>query len=154
MTFDMEIFNEERLLLSNSKDLEKLSEIKVGGKISKEHGHRLGWHTFSVVDLSEAEFTEEYKEEYVCLGFSHCGPVYSDRLCNRHYDYLAIFINDVRTNKIILPPTLKRRHMNRVKENRSIKEVIVTDDCQLFSMKDGDVYNKKGTILAYSNKKE
>ena len=49
---------------------------------------------------------------------------------------------------------LKRRHMNRVKNNKSIKEVVVTADCELFSMKDGDVYNKKGTILTYSNKQE
>mgnify|MGYP003317829948 CR=1 FL=1 len=149
----MEIFDEQRLLYADSLILKNITEIKVVGKISRNVSPPLTWHTFSVVDISETDFIEEYKEEYLCLGFSHCGPVYSNRLCNRHYDYLAMFINDVLTQKIILPPTLKRRHMNRIKENSSIKEVVVTDDCQLFTMKDGDVYNKKGTTLVFSNKK-
>lgn len=149
----MEIFDEQRLLFADSLVLKNIKEIKVVGKISRDVGSALTWHTFSVVDLSEADFTEEYKEEYLCLGFSHCGPIYSNRLCNRHYDYLAMFINDVLTQKIILPPNIKRRHMNRIKENSSIKEVVVTAECALFSMKDGDVYNKKGTTLIFSNKK-
>ncbi|MBO7264104.1 MAG: hypothetical protein J6U93_06260 [Alistipes sp.] len=149
----MEIFDEQRLLFADSSVMKNIEEIKVVGKISVDVGYNLIRHTFSVVDLSEADFTEEYKEEYLCLGFSHSGPVYSNRLCNRHYDYLAMFINDVLTQKIILPPNIKRRHMNRIKENVSIEEVVVTDDCTLFSMKDGDVYNKKGTILIFSNKK-
>ena len=44
-------------------------------------------------------------------------------------------------------------HMNRIKNNSNIKEVIVVEESPLFSMKDGDVYNKKGTILIFSNKK-
>ena len=38
------------------------------------------------------------------------------------------------------------------KEVRLDYKVIVTDDCPLFSMRDGDVYNKKGTIPIYNNK--
>ena len=43
--------------------------------------------------------------------------------------------------------------MNRIKNNKNIKEVVVADECSLFSMKDGDIYNKKGTILVFSNKR-
>jgi hypothetical protein len=148
----MEIFDERRLLYADSLILKNITEIKVVGKISRNVSPPLTWHTFSVVDISEADFIEKYKEEWLAVGFSHRGG-YRYRWCKHHYDYLAMFINDVRTQKIILPPNIKRRHMNRIKENSSIKEVVVTDDCQLFTMKDGDVYNKKGTTLVFSNKK-
>ena len=99
------------------------------------------------------EFIVEDKEENICLGYSHCGPVYSSRICTRHYDYLEMFVEDIVTDKIILPSYIKRKHMNRIKNNKNIKEVVVADECSLFSMKDGDVYNKKGTILVFSNKR-
>ena len=151
----MEIFNEERLLNSKRDDLRDLKEIKIVGTITKDLTYHIPYTTFSVVDISEAEFIEEYKDEYVCMGYSHYGPVYSDNICHRLYDHLDILLKCVYTEKIIVPPAIKRRHINTIKRrNKSIKEVIVTDDCKLFSMKDGDVYNKKGTILTYSNKQE
>jgi hypothetical protein len=64
-----------------------------------------------------------------------------------------MFVEDIVTDKIILPSYIKRKHMNRIKNNKNIKEVVVADECSLFSMKDGDVYNKKGTILVFSNKR-
>ena len=150
----MEIMNEERFEdLSISDELDNIKEIKLVGKIASTTLFYLYQHEFDVVDLTEAEFIEEDKEEYMCYGFSHSGPIYGNKKVIHHYDYLAMFAEDVCTTKIIVPATLKRRHMNRFKENYSIQQIIVPEDCQLFSMKDGHVYNKKGTTLVYKNKK-
>lgn len=130
----------------------KYNEIKIEGKITCDLTQMFGYKHFEVIDLSDAEFIVEDKEENICLGYSHCGPVYSSRICTRHYDYLEMFVEDIVTDKIILPSSIKRKHMNRIKNNKNIKEVVVDDECSLFSMKDGDVYNKKGTILVFSNK--
>jgi hypothetical protein len=131
----------------------KYNEIKIEGKITCDLTQMFGYKHFEVIDLSDAEFIVEDKEENICLGYSHCGPVYSSRICTRHYDYLEMFVEDIVTDKIILPSYIKRKHMNRIKNNKNIKEVVVADECSLFSMKDGDVYNKKGTILVFSNKR-
>ena len=144
----------EDLWFTNEYSFDEFDEIKIVGCVSEALcSYYLHMSSYKVVDLSEAEFIEEDKEESVCLGFSHSGPVYSNRICTRHYDYLEMFLSDIMTDKIILPPYVKRRHMNRIKDNSSIKKVIVHDECPLFSMKDGDVYNKKGTTLVFSNKK-
>ena len=132
---------------------EKYNEIKIVGKITCDLTQKFGYIHFEVIDLSNAEFIVEDKEENICLGYSHCGPVYSSRTCTRRYDYLEMFVKDIVTDKIILPSYVKRMHMNRIKNNSNIKEVIVVEESPLFSMKDGDVYNKKGTILIFSNKK-
>lgn len=147
----MEIFNEDRF---NSLDWDnaELNEIKLVGRITDFTIFNLDGCFFDVVDISEAEFIEEDKEEYVCYGFSHSGPVYGKKKVIRHYDNLALFAERVYPKKIIVPPTLKRRHMNRLISNCSIEQIIVPEDCQLFSMKDGDVYNKKGTTLVFKNK--
>ena len=79
--------------------------------------------------------------------------MYGKKTRMQHFDYLEMFLSDIMTDKIILPLNVKRKHMNRIKDNSSIKKVIVHDECPLFSMKDGDVYNKKGTTLVFRNKK-
>jgi hypothetical protein len=132
---------------------EAYKRIKIIGKIETDLNDYFGLSEFKVIAISEAEFVEKDIEEQMCLGWSHCGPVYSSRICTRHYDYLEMFVEDIVTDKIILPSYIKRKHMNRIKNNKNIKEVVVADECSLFSMKDGDIYNKKGTILVFSNKR-
>lgn len=150
----MEIFDCKKIFdLYLSEGFAECKNIKIVGCIKSDISFELRNNCFDVVDLSEAEFIEEDKEERVCLGFSHSGPVYSSRICTRHYDYLEMFVSDIYTKKIILPPNVKRKHMNRIKDRSFIETVIVHDECPLFSMKDGDVYNKKGTTLVFSNKK-
>lgn len=139
--------------MSISNELNNIKEIKLVGKIASITLFYLYKHEFDVVDLTEAEFIEEDKEEYMFCGFSHSGPVYSNKKVTHHYDYLSMFAEDVCTQKIIVPATLKRRHMNRFTKNYSIEQIIVPEDSLLFSMKDGNVYNKKGTTLVYKNKK-
>ena len=148
----MEILDQNRFV-SLAMDNVDIKEIKLIGAITGETIFYLHLYDFDVVDISEAEFIEEDKEEYVCYGFSHSGPVYGNKKVLRHYDYLAMFAEDVYARRIIVPPTLKRKHMNRLVAKDFIEQIIVPEDCQLFSMKDGNVYNKKGTSLVFKNKK-
>ena len=148
----MEILEQDRFV-SLAMDNVDIKEIKLVGVVTGETIFYLHLYDFDVVDISEAEFFEEDKEEYVCYGFSHSGPVYSKKKVVRYYDYLTMFAEDVYTRKIIVPPTLKRKHMNRLVAKDFIEQIIVPEDCQLFSMKDGNVYNKKGTALIFKNKK-
>jgi hypothetical protein len=132
---------------------EDYKRIKIIGKIETDLNDYFGLSEFKVIDISEAEFVEKDIVEQMCLGWSHSGPVYANRMCTYHYDYLELLLRNIYTQEIILPPYAKRKHMNRIKDSGCIERVIVTDDSKLFSMKDGDVYNKKGTILVFKNKK-
>jgi hypothetical protein len=107
--------------------------------------------TFDVVDISEATFEEKEEEAYVCLGWSHCGPVYG-RSYMRKLHALMTIINGFNVKKLILPASLTRKQLNAVKRNASVQVVEVPGDAKLFSMKDGHLYNKKGTILMFENK--
>ena len=150
----MEVLDQKKIIaLYLSGGYSDYKQIKIVGQVTCDLTNKFGYNHFEIIDLSDAEFIVEDKEEYVCLGYSHCGPVYSSRTCIRHYDYLEMFVKDIVADKIILPPYVKRKHMNRIKNNSSIKEVAVVDNCELFSMKDGDIYNKKGTTLVFNNKK-
>ena len=149
----MEIFEEEKFS-SFALDDKHIKDIKFVGKITSETTFYLYLYYFDSVDISEAEFIEEDKNEKIFRMYTPDGtPIYSKEEHLIHYDYLEIFAEEVFARKVIVPPTLKRRHMNRFKKNRSIEQIIVPEDCQLFSMKDGHVYNKKGTTLVYKNKK-
>lgn len=131
---------------------ETYRRIKIVGQFKTDLEEYFGLSGFEVVDISEAKFIEEDKEirlDYVTPN----GPVYGTKTRVSHFDYLEMFLRMIITDEIILPPYAKRKHMNRIKDSSCIERVIVTDDSKLFSMKDGDVYNKKGTILVFKNKK-
>ena len=130
--------------------LEKdVREVKFVGLVPVKVAESLANRTFDVVDVSEATFEE--KEAYVCLGWSHCGPVYG-RSYMRKLDALMTIINGFNVKKLILPASLTRKQLNAVKRNASVQVVEVPSDAKLFSMKDGHLYNKKGTILMFENK--
>lgn len=144
----------ERLWCSNEHSFDEFDEIKIIGHVSEALcTYYLHMSDYKVVDISEAEFIEEDKEVRLDYIASDGSPMYGTDTRIQHVDYLEMFVRDIYTDKIILPPNVKRKHMNRIKDRDSIKEVVVVDECPLFTMKDGDVYNKKGTTLVFSNKK-
>lgn len=107
--------------------------------------------SYSIVDLSQGEYIEEVIEEIrtVCLGYSHSGGVYCDRRVNAKYNSLQVLLEKLSAEVVILPPSVTRKQMNACMRNQRISQIHVTDDCKLFSMKDGNVWNKKGTILIH-----
>lgn len=126
-------------------------EVKFVGLIPVKVAESLTKRTFDVVDVSEAVFEEKEEEAYVCLGWSHSGPVYG-RSYMRKLHALMTIINGFNVKKLILPASLTRKQLNAVKRNGSVQVVEVPSDAKLFSMKDGHLYNKKGTILMFENK--
>lgn len=132
---------------------EQYAEIKIIGQITTDLLFYLHIGSFDVVDISEAEFVESDDEVRLDYVTPDGCPMYGTKTRVQHFDYLEMFVRDILTEKIILPPNVKRKHINRIKNNNSIKEVVVVEDCELFCMKDGNVYNKKGTTLVYKNNK-
>ena len=144
----------EDLWFTNEYSFNEFDEIKIVGCVSEALcSYYLHMSSYKVVDISEAEFIEEDKEVRLDYITPDGCPIYGKKTRMQHFDYLEMFLRDIMTGKIILPSYVKRRHMNRIKDNSSIKKVTVHDECPLFSMKDGDVYNKKGTTLVFRNKK-
>ena len=86
---------------------------------------------FQHIDISEAEFEEKEMEEYVCLGWSHCGPVYGLSYM-RKLNALETIINNIKAKKLVLPATLTRKQLNAVKRNEGIARVSVPTDAKLF----------------------
>ncbi len=99
-----------------------------------------------LLDLSQAVFEE--KDEGVQEHFfvSH-GRAFTARIKNT--DPLTELLASVHAVKVILPAAVTRKQLNVAIRSEHIYQISVTDDCKLFSMKDGEVWNKKGTILIY-----
>ena len=127
------------------------SEYKFTGVMSVNVARGLAKMFFEAIDISETEFEEKEVEEHVCLGWSHSGPVYG-RSYMRRYNALDILIEGTKAKHLVLPASLTRKRLNAVKRNDAIRSISVPDDAKLFSMRNGDLYNKKGTILMFSNK--
>lgn len=100
----------------------------------------------STLDLSQAQWGTDYEQWVNYLGFSHSGPVYGNS-GYREVDVLCRLLENTRAEHIILPDDVARRHVNRIIKNLSIKSVDVSDNCKLFAMKDGDLWNKKLTRI-------
>ena len=106
---------------------------------------------YSVVDISHATFIIDKEDWQRCLGWSHCGPVYA-KGGTRKVEVLLRFLELVKADKVIVPADIARRHMNAAIRNKGLSEIEVPDDCKLFAMKDGNVYNKKLTKMVFRRK--
>ena len=126
-------------------------EIKLTGFMHEHMAERFATMEFDVLDISDVKFEEGEKEDYVCLGWSHCGPVYGRSYMRKINAFMSL-VDGLTAMQLILPATLTRKQLNAIKRNNGITGVAVPDDARLFSMKDGHLYNKKGTILMFENK--
>lgn len=78
-------------------------------------------------------------------------PVYGRRYMRKINAFISL-VDGLTAMQLILPATLTRKQLNVIKRNNGITGVAVPGDARLFSMKDGHLYNKKGTILMFENK--
>ena len=125
--------------------------VIVTGEVDLDTCKRILWNCYDVLDLSQATFIIDEEEWHQFLGMSHHGPVYGNSGW-REVDVLKRLLQEVCADKVILPADVARRHMNAIIKNEDIYEVEVTDDCKLFAMKDGNVYNKKLTKLVFQKR--
>ncbi len=123
------------IVVTGEVDLEVL-------KLIKRHGH------LRVIDVSHATFGTDKEEWRQCLGYSHSGPVYGASGW-RQVDVLKRFMETINADKVIVPADVARRHINAARRNDAINEVVVPDDCRLFAMMDGCVYNKNLTKMVF-----
>lgn len=129
----------------------QMTKIALIGKVSLNDSCLLSRYKLDVLDLSSAVFGTEQEEWCQFLGYSHCGPVYGNSGV-KEVEVLKRVLQEVNTRRIILPDDVARRHINTIKNNTNILSVEVGENCKLFTMKDGQVYNKRGTLLVFEQR--
>ena len=119
--------------------------FQVLGPVGPQEVEQIGLTLWNVLDLSQATFSVNRIESTDAI-VSH-GRVMVTR--PKVIDPLLSLLSSVHAVKVVLPANVSRKQLNAAIKNDCIYQIVVTDDCALFSMKDGDVWNKKGTILLY-----
>ena len=128
----------------NNKELKLIGEIDLGVLAV------LIRHDFDFLDISEAEFGIDQEKWYVCLGWSHSGPVYGNSGW-RDVEVLKRFLEEINAKSILLPDNVQRRHINAARKNHTIKELQVSENCKLFAFEDGKLMNKKKTTIVFNS---
>lgn len=104
---------------------------------------------YNTLDLAKAVFDDEQMATSAYIG--HSGQTMA---VNRK-DAEFILLQNVVARKLVLPDSIKLRTLNAlIREGFKSYYLEVSADCILFSMKNGNIYNKKGTKLIYENTKE
>ena len=104
---------------------------------------------YHTVDLSQGEFGVKEETGYACLGYGHSGPVYSSRKSTKTVDALSVLVDRLFAGTVILPASVTKKQLNICVKNEMISRFVVPDDCRLFAMKDGSIWNKKGEIMIH-----
>ena len=116
---------------------------KAIGKVDPQVIKQSYW---DLLDLSQAVFEIDADEPEV-QGFVCHGRAMAFR--PKKTEPLWDILSSVHAVKVILPSNVIRKQLNAAIKNKCIYQIEVSEDCSLFQMKDGDVWNKKGTILIY-----
>lgn len=122
--------------------------LKLTGEVTLNVLNVLNRNDYDFIDISEAEFGIDEEKYYVCLGWSHSGPVYGNS-GYRKVEVLRRFLEQINAKTILLPDNVMRRHINSACYNRNIEQLQVTDNCKLFANKDGKLMNKKKTKIVF-----
>lgn len=107
---------------------------------------------YQVVDLSQAHFMEEEQCYRRSLGWSHSGPMYYGGTLTKKVNALQTLLENLHAGTVVLPADVTRKFLNVCIRSENIGYILVPDDCRLFSMKDGNIWNKKGTILIHEQR--
>ena len=123
--------------------------LKLTGEITLDVLEDLICYEYDYLDISEAEFGTDYEKWEVCLGWSHSGPVYGNSGW-REVEVLRRFLEKINAKSILLPDNVMRRHINSAYYNKTLKQLLVTENCKLFANQDGKLMNKKKTIEVFA----
>ena len=126
-------------------------ELQLTGNVNLSVLEVLKKYEYDFLDISQAEFGTDQEEWAVCLGWSHCGPVYGNSGW-RDVEVLKRFLEEINAKAILLPDSVQRRHINAAKKNPDIKELRVSTACPIFAYEDGKLMNKKKTKPVFNCK--
>lgn len=126
-------------------------ELQLTGNVNLSVLEMLKKYEYDFLDISQAEFGTDQEEWAVCLGWSHCGPVYGNSGW-RDVEVLKRFLEEINAKAILLPDSVQRRHINAAKKNPDIKELRVSTACPIFAYEDGKLMNKKKTKPVFNCK--
>ncbi len=126
-------------------------ELQLTGNVNLSVLEMLKKYEYDFLDISQAEFGTDQEEWAVCLGWSHCGPVYGNSGW-RDVEVLKRFLEEISAKAILLPDSVQRRHINAAKKNPDIKELRVSTACPIFAYEDGKLMNKKKTKPVFNCK--
>ena len=132
----------------NYEDKLAHKELKLTGEITLDVLKKLNHYEYDYLDISEDEFGIGYEKWEVCLGWSHSGPVYGNSGW-REVEVLRRFLEKIKAKSILLPDNVMRRHINSAYCNKTLKHLLVTDNCKLFANQNGKLMNKKKTIVIF-----
>ena len=126
----------------------KIANHKVTGPLDLKSLESLFENEYEFLDISEAEMGIDEERWEVCLGWSHSGPVYGNSGW-REVEVLRRFLEIINAKSILLPDNVMRRHINSAYYNKTLKQLLVTENCKLFANQDGKLMNKKKTIEVF-----
>ena len=126
----------------------KIANHKVTGPLDLKSLESLFENEYDFLDISEAEMGIDEERWEVCLGWSHSGPVYGNSGW-REVEVLRRFLEKINAKSILLPDNVMRRHINSAYYNKTLKQLLVTENCKLFANQDGKLMNKKKTIEVF-----
>ena len=126
----------------------KIANHKVTGPLDLKSLESLFENEYDFLDISEAEMGIDEERWEVCLGWSHSGPVYGNSGW-REVEVLHRFLEKINAKSILLPDNVMRRHINSAYYNKTLKQLLVTENCKLFANQDGKLMNKKKTIEVF-----
>ena len=127
----------------------KIANHKVTGPLDLKSLESLFENEYEFLDISEAEMGIDEERWEVCLGWSHSGPVYGNSGW-REVEVLRRFLEKINAKSILLPDNVMRRHINSAYYNKTLKQLLVTENCKLFANQDGKLMNKKKTIEVFA----
>ena len=127
----------------------KIANHKVTGPLDLKSLESLFENEYDFLDISEAEMGIDEERWEVCLGWSHSGPVYGNSGW-REVEVLRRLLEKINAKSILLPDNVMRRHINSAYYNKTLKQLLVTENCKLFANQDGKLMNKKKTIEVFA----
>lgn len=125
-----------------------IKELALVGKVTLDDLKKLPYGRYDVLDLSGAVLGDEDECWEQFLGYRHGGGVVGNSGV-KSVDVLKRLLEEVSAVKVILPDNVMKRHINAAIRNECIYSLEVGENCPKFSMRDGNVYNKKGDKLQF-----
>lgn len=135
-TIDLSLEDLETALLPEDR------EVALVGKVTLEDAAVINLHVFDVLDISKAVFGVE-REEFID-GDPFGGSSYTEDV-----DVRQRVLCNCEAATLILPDDANDEDIVNIRWNKCVHKVVVGENCKLFSMENGNVYDKEWSDIVY-----